>query len=121
MEWTPILVAAIPAALVFAGVLVTQMGKRDERRAEREQSLEDRMDKLEQKLDRVQSYLRTEQQFSHRLVLVLQGVLRYLYDAARYRERHAYTLPERPPDLPDVTEIEKLLQDRPTYDDQDAT
>lgn len=115
MEWTPILVAGIPAVLVFAGVVVTQMGKRDERRMDREQTLEDRMDGLERKLDEVRQDLRREQRFSHRMVLMLTRVVYFLRDVTDYRARHGPDLPEQPPPMPDPDEIEKLLTERPSY------
>lgn len=115
MDWTPILAAAIPASLVFAGVVVTQMGKRDERRMEREQNLESRMDGLERKLEDVQKNLRREQRFSHRMVLMLNRIVFFLRDVADYRARHGPRLPEEPPPMPDPDEIEELLTERPSY------
>lgn len=119
MDWTQILVVGIPAAFVFAGVVVTQRGKREEVRMERENSLEQRMDTLEKKLDRVQANFRAEQRFSHRMILTMYSVISYIRAAADYRERHRGVLPTPMPALPDVEEIEKLLAERPTYNARD--
>ena len=115
MDWTQILIVGIPAAFVFAGVVVTQRGKREEARVEREANLEQRMDVLEKKLDRVQEAFREEQRFSHRMILVMYSVISYIRAAADYRERHRGVLPTPMPVLPDVEEIERLLAERPTY------
>lgn len=114
---TSIATASIPAILIFAGVWITQKGKREENREDREANLEKRMDELEKKLDRVQANFREEQRFSHRMILVMYSVISYVRNAADYRERHRGVLPEPIPDLPDVEEIESLLEQRPTYDD----
>lgn len=123
MDWTTaattILVAAIPAAFIYAGVVITQKGKREEIRAERENSLEQRMDALERKLDQVQANFRAEQRFSHRMILVMYSVISYIRAADDYRERHRDVLPVPIPALPDVEEIEKLLAERPTYNARD--
>lgn len=114
---TSIATASIPAIFLFAGVWITQRGKREENRDSREASLEQRMDELEKKLDRVQANFREEQRFSHRMILVMYSVISYVRSAADYRERHGDSLPKPIPDLPDVEEIESLLEQRPTYDD----
>lgn len=121
MDWTQILVVAIPAAFVYAGVLVTQRGKREENRVDREERLEIRMDSLEKRVERLQDDLRAEQRFSHKVVLMLTRVLYYLRDATAYRLRYSAQLPGEPPPLPDPDEIEELLAERPTYHDREAT
>lgn len=119
MEWTAIMVATVTGGLTLLGVVITQRGKRDERRTDRTHTLETRMDTLEAKLDEVRRDLRREQRFSHKMVLMLTRVLYYLRDAAAYRMRHAEDLPGDPPPLPDVAEIENLLTERPTYRSRD--
>lgn len=119
MPWGEIITAVVTGTLTLAGVALVQDGERAKRKASREETLERRMDKLEGKLDRVQTYLREEQRFSHRLVLIMQTMLHYINAAARYRETHADDLPGSPPPLPDAAEIEALLRERPTYDARD--
>lgn len=115
MDWTEILVVAIPATLGLIGLMVTQRGKRDEKRDEREERLETRMDRLEKEVDNLREDLRAEQRFSHKVVLMLTRVLYYLRDATAYRLRYQGQLPGEPPPLPDPDEIEQLLAERPTY------
>lgn len=124
MDWTTILTsvatgmmtAAIPAAFVFAGVWITQKGKREEGREEREERLESRMERLERDVDALREDLRSEQRFSHKMVLMLTRVLYYLRDAAAYRAEHGESLPGKPPPLPNADEIESLLAERPNLD-----
>lgn len=113
VDWQSLFIGLASPTLVFLGVWITQQGKKAERQAAREQTIQERMDKLEEKLDKIQSHLRAEQRFSHRLILTVQKIIFFLREEEDYRNGNS--LPGYPPPLPDVTELEEVLQERPTY------
>lgn len=119
LDWTQILVVTIPAAFVLLGVIVQQSGKRAEQQRDREQSLEARVGNLENKVSELSEGLRKEQVFSHKLVLKLTQVVYYLREQVAYIARWGDSLPGVPPRIPDVDELEALLDERPTYRPRD--
>lgn len=105
MELTPILVVTIPAVLTFAGVLVTQSAKRAAQRDEKYTQLSDRVDDLEKRLTAMGVALRSEQTFSHILVLEAHLAIQLLESMAQYLENYADMLPSGAPELEQVQRI----------------
>ena len=111
MELTPILVVTIPAVLTFAGVLVTQSAKRAAQRDEKYTQLSDRVDSLEKRLTAMSATLRSEQTFSHILVLEAHLAIQILESLDQYLEDYEDILPTGAPDREQVQRIISRLKD----------
>jgi len=93
MEWTSVAVATIPAVLVFAGVLVTQRGRRTEMEEDKVERLTARVDTLENRLNEEVKLRRIEERFSHLMILDIDVTIRFLEYLQEYLTDYADILP----------------------------
>ena len=107
MEWTSVAVATIPAVLVFAGVLVTQRGRRTEMEEDKVERLTARVDTLENRLNEEVKLRRIEERFSHLMILDIDVTIRFLEYLQEYLADYADILPGD--DSPSVKQVQAVI------------
>jgi len=114
IDWTPVLVAGIPAAFVFAGTVIVHQSKKVEQAAQQQLRLEEKVDRQAERIDGLEKRLndetrqrRIEQRFNHLLVMDVDVAIRFLEFLQEYLIEYADILPGE--DSPTTEQVQAVL------------